>query len=89
MEKGAQRPLRLWGHHPRLRPKQQHLLQFALKKFPDIRVVAPSLLSIPCILPQFFRAFARFPTTAGQSSSPSVITLPMYVNQGTDWICCL
>ena len=60
----------------------------ALKKFPDIRVVAPSLLSIPCILPQLFRAFAKFPATAGQSSSPAVITLPRYVNQGTDWICC-
>ena len=60
----------------------------ALNKFPEIRVVAPFLLSIPCILSQLFRNFAKFPATAGQSSSPAVITLPRYVNQGTDWIYC-
>ena len=63
----AQRPLHLWSHHPRLRPKQQHLLYNRLEKFPEICGMAPSLLKIPCIPPQLFRAFAKFPATAGQS----------------------
>ena len=59
-----------------------------LEKFPEIRGVAPSLLNIPCIFPQLFCAFAKFPATAVQSSSPAVITLPRYVNLGTNLIYC-
>ena len=40
-----------------------------------------------CILPQLFRAFAKFPATAGQSSSPAIIILPRYVNLVIDLIC--
>ena len=59
-------------------------MYYRLEKFPDTRFVAPSLLRIPCSLPQLFRAFAKFPAIAGQSSSPSVKTLPRYLNLGTD-----
>ena len=63
-------------------PNSSTFCTTALKNYPEIRGVAPSLLKIPCILPQLFRVFSKFPTTAGQSSSPAVITLPMYVNLG-------
>ena len=60
----------------RVAPKSSTCCITALKKVPDIRAVAPSLHNILCSLPLLLRAFDRFPATAGQSSSPAVITLP-------------
>ena len=55
----------------------------SLKKFPDTLLSAPSLLKTRDIHPQLFRAFAKFPTTAVQSSSPVVITRPRYLKVAT------
>ena len=54
-----------------------------LKKLPDTSFVAPSLVRIPCSLPQLFLTFAKFPATTGQLLSPSVMILPRYLNLGT------
>ena len=59
-------------------PNRSTCCTTALKKFPNSRFVAPSLLSTPCSLPQLFLAFPRFPATAGQSSSSSVRILPRH-----------
>ena len=76
---------RLTGRQPRRgRDGKWH---YPLKNLPDTRFVAPSLLRIPCSPPQIFWAFAKFPATAGQSSSPSVKILSRYLNLGTDCIC--
>ena len=53
------------------------------KKLCDIFWSAPSRPKILASLPQLTRAFLRFPATAGQSSSVSVITLPRYLNSVT------
>ena len=61
----------------------------ALKKFPDTRLSAPSLLSIRFSRPQLFRAFPRFPATAGESSSPAVSILSSYFKLGIVVTCFL
>ena len=68
-------------------PNSSTCFTIALKKLPDTHFVAPSLLRIPCSLPQLFLAISEFPATAGQSSSPSVKILPRYLNLETVSIC--
>ena len=53
-----------------------------LKKNPDTRSLAPSLLSILDIFCQTNRAFVKFHITARQSSSASDSTLPRYLKDG-------
>ena len=60
-------------------PNSRTACTTALKKFPDTLLSAPSLLKIFASRPQLFRAFTKFPATAGQSSSPAVITRPRYL----------
>ena len=55
----------------------------ALKKLTETLLSAPSLLKIVDSRLQLFRAFTKFPATAGQSSSPAVITRPRYLKVGT------
>ena len=54
-----------------------------LKKKPDTRVLALSLLGILNILFQTAQAFVRFRITSGQSSSDADSTLPRYLKYGT------
>ena len=71
------------GNHPRLCTKEQHRLDDVLRENPDTRGLAPSLISILDIICHIIRAFTRFWTTSGQSSSAAYITLPRYLNYFT------
>ena len=87
MHELVQYPIYSWRQHPRLRPKQQHLLDYRLENNPDNILSAPSLLSIRFICPQLFCAFLTFPATAGQFLSPAVSILPRYLKLVTVFSC--
>ena len=75
--KTTQGPIHPGGQYPRLRPEQQHRLSHCLEKYPDTPVSASSRLNIRDKRPRLFLALWRLHTTAGQSSSPNVITRPI------------
>ena len=66
-------------------PKSSISCITALKKNPDTRGAAPSLLRISEILLQTFFAQAKFLTTAGQLLSVSEIPRPRYLKEVTTY----
>ena len=57
MMKATQGSLHTGGQDPRLRPEQQHRLNYYPEKLPDTFVSAPYRLKIRDIRPQLFLAF--------------------------------
>ena len=64
-------------------PKSSTAWTTDLKKNPNIRGAAPSLMRTCVSLRHTARALASFTTTAGQSSSASEITRPNYLKEVT------
>ena len=64
-------------------PKINTAWTTALKKNPDTLGSYPSRPRILVNRAQLFRAFSKFPTTSGQSLSPSSMTRPSYLNEVT------
>ena len=64
-------------------PKSITACTTALKKNPDNRGAAPSLLRMHFIILQTALSRDKLLTTYGQSSSATKITFPMYLNEVT------
>ena len=62
-------------------PKSSTNWTTAIKKKPDTRVAAPSLLRIRVSLRHIDRALSRFWTTSGQLSFAAEITRPNYLKE--------
>ena len=77
MYKCAQHLLHHRRHHPCLCPKQQHLLHHRLEEVTRNQFLSPSLLRIPCSLPQLFLAIFQSP----RHRRPVVIPLYQYPPQ--------
>ena len=64
-------------------PKINTICTNTLKNIQDTLWSAPSRPSILVIHAQLFYAFSKFPTTAVQSLSPTIMTHTRYLNDST------